>query len=165
MSEDRRKELLAEVGEIVKANNILNMPSALKRLRELCKTLTEEELQWTLDGVTPFDGHYHQIIIQEIGERRHKALTKDAWTMIPTFYFVIIGTIASIIAAIAGVVSCHDDSQAKSDSYQLQLDSSPRSLSQLSPIPQEIPPAPQQSAPLPAPALTNSVAEPVAPKK
>jgi hypothetical protein len=106
MSEANKKKILDEVAELSRGTNIITMPHMLKRLRTVCKEYSDEELQWALDAVTPFEAPYHQVITQEIEARRHKALTKDSWTQVPTFWLVLIGAIAGVVAAVIAVISC-----------------------------------------------------------
>ena len=136
-------------------------------LRKLCRGYGEDDLYEAIKyiPVTPQWDSHRKIIRDEIDRFRHKQiesrlveLKERHWTLVPTFWLVVVGTVAGIIAAITGVISCYDDSRMKSDS-------APPVLNPLQQHPQNKPLLPSKSPPETAPPTTNSVASPAAPKK
>jgi hypothetical protein len=83
-------------------------------LRKLCKEGSDEQLREVLrcDTRDSLSNRDRQLFQEEIESRRHKALStrieelkKPHWTLVPTFWLVLVGVIAGIVAAVMEVLS------------------------------------------------------------
>ena len=82
-------------------------------LRQFCKEATDEQLREVLrcDTHDSLNNHDRQLFQEEIESRRHKELSarieelkKPHWTLVPTFWIVLFGVIAGIVAAVTEVL-------------------------------------------------------------
>ena len=82
-------------------------------LRKFCSEATDEQLREVLrcDTHDSLNNHERQLFQEEIESRRHRELStrivelkKPHWTLVPTFWLVLVGVIAGIIAAVMEVL-------------------------------------------------------------
>ena len=161
MSTPVNRNVRAEVAKAIKADY------TCAALRELCRQYNEDELHEALASVSesrsPFLVDYQDAIKQAIDRLRHKQveehfdkLKKPHWTLVPTFWLVLTGAIAGVVAATMAVISWKDSAELKSASQSLSNQSLPSSRISA--------PSNQKAPSTPVAPTTNSVVVPASPK-
>jgi hypothetical protein len=137
--------------------------NAVWALRALCETYNEQELHEAKNHFNcTSDDPLGMVVLEAINRLRHaelnkrlKALEKPPhWTLTPTFWLVL----ATTLFTFAGVIMAYPG-------WKAQIESAPISSNLTSPPPLVIQLSPESKLILPESAPTNSVVEPVSPKK
>jgi hypothetical protein len=128
----------------------------------LCSRYDIERLIVAKRQVLP--GSEWDIIIQEaINKLRHEESVKHNWTLVPTFWLVLAGTITGITALVIACLAWREPIEPQSDVSAIQ-ERQRSALNPISPILPEKPTPQAMPLPTPTPAPTNSVAIPASPK-
>lgn len=144
---------------------------------QFCKEASESQLRQVLTRDNAHSLSLHDLgLIENELENRHRAetlrlqqeiaakvdeLKKPNWTLVPTFWLVLVGTVSAFIFGILGCIIGYLGLEQSNKPHPAAI----VNPSAVSPIPQKLPPAPETKLLAPVKKVTNSPAAPASPKK